>query len=229
MEEYYEEEFAPEFKGNCGNCNKEIYTFDNPNYNWLDKAAYVVKDENGNPIITGGYGSTTMDMCVAKFCDYELYKKYKNLLKDKDIIYLCDKCIIKMMVENKICYISENVSYDPIDFVPEVKDTLEFKPMMKFPEVSGKNIFVPIQKNVFAYKFSDGPEKIVENMTKYVSFIYEQFYIKYISSENRIVIVDHFGKELKSIGEGMVLVVHDSDDFEVISEKEFNKRYTFVI
>lgn len=59
MEEYYEEEFAPEFKGNCGNCNKEIYTLDNPNYNWLDKAAYVVKDENGNPIITGGYGSSS--------------------------------------------------------------------------------------------------------------------------------------------------------------------------
>ena len=159
--------FDDVFKGNCCCCNKKIYTFDNPSFNWLNEAGYIVKDENGNPIVTGGYGSVTMDLCIARFCDYELHKMYKNLLKDKDIIYVCDKCIIKWFNENKICYISEYPSCDPASIVSNFKETKK-NIHIKFPEISERNVFTPIRKNVFAYKFSDGPEKIIKNMLKYV-------------------------------------------------------------
>lgn len=220
--------FESEFKGYCDCCNKKIYTFDDPSYNWLDKAGYIIKDKNSNPIVTGGYGSTTMDMSVARFCDYNLHKKYKNILKDKDIIYICDNCITKWIEENKICYILEYQEYDPAEFIIGSKENIKSKYIMKFPEISEKNVFMPIHKNVFAYKFSEGPENIINNMLKYISFIYHYYFIKYISSENRIAIYNSHGKEIKSFGEGSVLVIHSINDFEVISEEEFNKRYEFV-
>lgn len=202
--------------GHCVFCNKEIHTFDNPEYNWLDNAA-VIKNNFGAAEITGWYGSRTMDCCVAHFTDYELEENCNKLLLSNDTLYICDDCIEKLMKENKIEYVIE-------DYYSSLKNRIRDK---TFPYLEEKNFYVAVPKVVFAYKFNDyTPEYIVEQLNKYYPFVYKNFSIEYNSKNNRIEISQD-GNVIKSFTNGDVLVVHDYMDYEVISEKEFNKRYHF--
>ena len=213
-------EFEPEFRGYCIHCNKKIYTFDNPEYNWLDEAA-VIQNNSGLIQITGGYGSRTMDCCIAHFTDYELEEKcnklFSSMSSSRDFLYICDDCIEKLIKENKIYYIIE-------DNYSSSKNRLREK---YFPYLEEKNFYVSIPRVVFAYKFNDySPEYIVNQMNKYYSFIHHIYSIKYNSDKNRIEITQN-EKIIKTFTSGEVLIIHDYTDFEILSEIEFNKRYTF--
>ena len=226
--------FPRQLNGTCIHCNKEIYTFDNPEYNWLDHAAFVEKVGNNSCRIVGGYGSTTMDMSVAEFVDYALYEKCITNLNEKGCfnLYICDDCIKELLKEGKIAFSSE-FRTSPISMLSKEEHPKGYEMVAgTHPNLCRKNIYVPIQKDVFAFKFNDGPEKIVEEMRKYETFIRKDspWTIEYFNDDEIIVIENTKEDWWIPIHKDEVLVVYDrEDDFLVLPERIFNKHYRFVV
>ena len=226
--------FEPVFKGHCIHCNKEIYTFDNPEYNWLDHAAFVERVGDSSCRIVGGYGSTTMDMSVAEFVDYDLYEECVNEMNKLDCsnLYICDDCIKELLKEGKVAF-SEEFRQSPVGMIvskEHPKGYIQYA--NEHPNLSRRNVYVPIQKDVFAFKFNDGPEKIVEEMRKYETFIRKNspWTIEYFNSDDVIVIENKKEDWWIPIHKDEVLVVYDrEDDFLVLPERIFNKHYRFVV
>lgn len=226
--------FPRQLKGNCIHCNKEIYTFDDPDYNWLDHAAFVEKVGNSSCRIVGGYGSTTMDMSVAEFVDYDLYKKCVNEMNESGCfnLYICDDCVTKLLNEGKVAY-SEEFRHSPVGMIVSEEHPKGFVQYAnEHPNLRRKNIYVPIQKYVFAFKFNDGPEKIVEEMRKYETFIREDspWTIEYFNGDEVVVIENKKEDWWIPIHKDEVLVVYDrEDDFLVLPERIFNKHYRYAV
>lgn len=98
------DDYKPVFVGECVHCNKKIHTFDNPDYMWLDEAAFIEQSSKDMCYIVGGYGSTTMDMTKAIFEDSSLKEKCLSIMKERNVkvLYICDDCIKKLLKEEKI-------------------------------------------------------------------------------------------------------------------------------
>lgn len=223
-----------QFKGHCIHCNKEIYTFDNPEYNWLDHAAFVERVGDSSCRIVGGYGSTTMDMSVAEFVDYDLYEKCVNEMNKLGCfsLYICDDCIKDLLKEGKVAF-SEEFRQSPVGMIvseEHPKGYIQYA--NEHPNLRRRNVYVPIQKDVFAFKFNDGPEKIVEEMRKYETFIRKNspWTIDYFDGDEVVVIENKKEGWWIPIHKDEVLVVYDrEDDFLVLPEKIFNKHYRFIV
>ena len=219
----------------CVVCGKDIEILDEyaDGYD-LDGGATIEKDDN-DVIIYGTYGSETMDMSIAHFVDYDMYKKYSSMLNNKKRLHICDDCINKLLNENKIAYTMEFYQ-DPLqiyNFREQREEMIRkypyFQGLNRFPDIQGKNIVKPVQKNVFAYRFNEEtPERIVEEMKKYHSFTTGRYQIRYNEDSNMIEIF-HNDFVVKIVKADDVLVVHGDSDFEVLTEQEFNSRYCYVI
>ena len=227
--------FEPVFKGHCIHCNKEIYTFDDPEYEWLDHAAFIEMVDNNSCRIVGGYGSTTMDMSTAEFVDYALYDKCMSKFRETSTypeLYICDDCVKELLKEGKIAFSSE-FRTSPISMLSKEEHPKGYEMVdCVHPNLCRKNIYVPIQKDVFAFKFNDGPEKIVEEMRKYETFLREDspWTIDYFNGDEVIVIENKKEDWWIPIHKDEVLVVYDrEDDFLVLPERIFNKHYRFVV
>ena len=140
--------FPRQLKGNCIHCNKEIYTFDNPDYNWLDHAAFVEKVDNNSCRIVGGYGSTTMDMSEAEFVDYSLYDKCMSKFREVDTspeLYICDDCIKELLEEGRIAF--SNGGFVMSDY--EVLKKVFEKSSWVRTDFHDKNIEYPLDEETF--------------------------------------------------------------------------------
>lgn len=219
----------------CVVCGQDIEVLDEYSDGYdLDGGATIEKSDS-DVIIYGTYGSETMDMSIAHFVDYELYKKYASLLEQEKQIHICDDCITDLLNAGKISYVMEFYQ-DPLqiyNFREQREEMIRkypyFQGLNKFPKIQSKNIVRPIQKNIFAYRFNDeNPEHIVEEMKKYHSFSTGRYQIRYNGDSNTVEIL-HNDSVVKIVKEDDVLVIHGDSNFEVLSEQEFNSRYSYVI
>ena len=223
--------YKPVLKGHCIHCNKEIYTFDNPEYDWLDHAAFIEMVDNDSCRIFGGYGSTTMDMSTAEFVDYSLYKKCMEKFRkmaEYPELYICDDCIKKLLEEGRIAFSSE-FRISPVSMLTKEEHPNGYVQSGNIcPTLRRKDIYVPVHKDVFAFKYNEGPERIVEEMRKFEPFIQGDFSIEYYPNDE-IVFIFQKGYIHTLVRKDEVLVVYDRDDWSVISEKTFNRRYRYCI
>lgn len=219
----------------CVVCGKDIEVLDEYSDGYdLDGGATIEKSDS-DVIIYGTYGSETMDMSIAHFVDYESYKKYSSLLEQEKQLHICDDCVNKLLNDNKISYVMEFYQ-DPLQIYNFREQREEmilkypyFQGLNRFPKIQGKNIVRPIQKNIFAYRFNDeNPEHIVEEMKKYHSFATGRYQIRYNEDSNTVEII-HNDSVVKIVKEDDVLVIHGDSNFEVLTEQEFNSRYSYVI
>lgn len=223
--------FPPRLMGHCVHCGKEIYTFDDPKHEWLDHAAFVEMVDNNTCRIIGGYGSTTMDMCVAEFTDYDIFEKCVKTLNDGHLFntYICDDCITKLLEEGKIAYSSE-ARIAPMSMLIKEEHPKGWELTGSIhPSLRRRDLYVPVHMDVFALKFNDGYKRIVEEMKKFEPFVLGKYSIEYDDKLKSVVIMDesdplHVDCTIKK---DEVLVVYDRDDWSVLSERQFNKRYRF--
>ena len=57
------------------------------------EAAILTKNKNGEVIVYGAYGCTTMDGEMGTIIDKDFLRKTEEALKTKQEVYICDECV----------------------------------------------------------------------------------------------------------------------------------------
>lgn len=222
-----------EYIGDCICCGKKIYNIEDMKENVDEGVTCVLRPIEDNKtnvhheiIIYGGYGSTTYDYCIGHVNDRELYNKIKKYMNDNNTkkAYMCDLCCAKN--SNKL-------------FVTE----------QQFGNIHNRKFYfqqVPKKCHAFIYKNEDDRNDLVSFIKDYAKRLDKD--VELISyDDNHLTFTYKFKDDTitTTVKSGEVFILYsinlrnywynpDKDisinelNYEVISEDEFHRRFTYV-
>ena len=221
-----------EYIGDCICCGKKIYNIEDMKENVDEGVTCVLKPIEDNKtnvhceiIIYGGYGSTTYDYCIGHVNDRELYTKIKKYMNDNNTkkAYICDLCCAKN--SNKL-----------------------FATEQQFGSIHNRNFYfqqVPKKCHAFIYSREDDRNDLISFITAYKNIVDKN--IKLFYDNSYLTFEYNFKDDIISttVKSGEVFILYSIDlrnhwynpdkdismnelNYEVISEDEFHRRFTYI-
>lgn len=205
--------------GKCLVCGKPIMNMVSFPPSQPDSAVCVYKNKEGNVILYGAYGSTTLDGETAHIIDHNFLEKCKKELKEVKEAYICDGCFKE---QHGKLYVRDGNDF----YTPEMLIEGNSRLASLHPELKQDMLFETYPHKVAAIIYNRvTPEYMIEQLSRIPLFAQDDNYSYVYDSEHDYIDVNYAGQSGMQIGRDEVLVFRSLDEFEVMHETDFFKYY----
>ena len=205
--------------GKCLVCGKPIMNMVSFPPSQPDSAVCAYKNKEGNVILYGAYGSTTLDGETAHIINHDFLEKTKAELKKVKEAYICDSCFKE---EHGKLYVRDGNDF----YSPEMMIEGKSKLVTTHPKLPEDMLFETYPHKVAAIIYNRvTPEFLVEQLSKLPRFVKDENYSFAYDEEYDCVEVLYHGRTCLCVGADEVLVFRSLHEYEVMYEDEFFKYY----